>query len=283
MLKKIIFSLLCITTTSSYSFEVYQFLNWHYLKTPTGEMKYSKEMSGYDDMLASIGMKKMDVIYAERLLTNGKADPDKIKKIVENTKTDPNTPICFDIEIGVASKPETNLPVILDALNIYHKLGGQAPIGVYGVLPQRTPNRMISKAQKNAFSTLNIKYAEIAKNVDFLAPTLYFYSLQDMSVWENKAQFNIQEAKKYARQYNLKIYPFLSMSNWDIQNKKFLITPLKEQDMTTALNFLQSQGADGVIIWESTLSVNQSDKKPAVFDMNRDSFKSVVNIINENK
>lgn len=283
MLKKIIFTLLCVTTTPTYSFEVYQFLNWHYLKTPTGEMKYSKEVAGYDDILTSIGMKKMNVIYAVDILTNGQADPEKIKKIVKTTKINPNTPICFDIEIGTASKPQTNLPVILDSLNMYHQYGGKAPIGVYGVLPQRTPNKIMSDKQKNDFTSLNKKYEEIAKKVDFLAPTLYFYSLQDMKVWKDKALFNIQEAKKYARQYDLKIYPFISMTNWDIQNNKFYVTPISEKNMTESLSFLKSTGANGVIIWESGSSRNSHDKMPAVFDMNKGSFKSVVNFINQNK
>ncbi|MFW1858742.1 hypothetical protein [Acinetobacter defluvii] len=288
MLKKIIFTLLCVTTTSTYSFEVYQFLTWQYLKMPNGEMKYSKEISGYDDILASIGMKKMDVIYAKRLLTNGEADPNKIKKIVEATKINPNTPICFDIEMGIASRPETNLPVILDALNLYHKFGGKAPIGVYGVLPQATPNQIISESKRNYYVTLNKKYEEIATKVDFLAPTLYFYSLKDMDIWKDKAAFNMQEAKKYAKKYDLKIYPFVSLSTWDIQdqnskNQKFFITPISEKNMTTALSFLESQGANGVILWESTSSKHASDKMPAVFDMNRDSFKSVVKIMNNNK
>lgn len=283
MFKKIIFSLLCITTSSSYSFEVYQFLNWHYLKTPTGEMKYSREVAGYDDILTSIGLKKMNVIYATNLLTDNKADPEKIKKIAEATKKDPNTPICFDIEIGIASQPETNLPVIIDALNMYHKFGGKAPIGVYGVLPQRTPNKKMLENQKTNFTSLNKKYKTIAEKVDFLAPTLYFYSLKDMDIWKDKAQFNMQEAKKYADQYDLKIYPFISLSNWDIQNKKIFITPLTEENMTTALSFLKSQGANGVVLWESGSSRHASDKMPAVFDMNRDSFKSVVKIINDNK
>lgn len=283
MLKKIIFSLLCITTTSTYSFEVYQFLNWHYLKTPTGEMKYSKEVAGYDDILASIGMKKMNVIYPIYLLTDNKADPEKVKKIAEATKIDPDTPVCFDIEIGVANQPETNLPVILDALNMYHKFGGKAPIGVYGVLPQRTPNTKMSENQKADFVALNTQYKAIAEKVDFLAPTLYFYSLKDMDIWKNKAQFNMQEAKKYARQYDLKIYPFVSLSNWDIQNKRVFITPMTEQSMTTALSFLKSQDANGIVLWESGSSRHASDKMPAVFDMNRDSFKSVVKIMNDNK
>lgn len=246
-------------------------------------MKYSREVAGYDDILTSIGMKKMNVIYAVHLLTNNKADPEKIKKIAEATKINPNIPVCFDIEIGVANKPETNLPVILDALNMYHKFGGKAPIGVYGVLPQRTPNKKMTENQKTDFVALNKQYKAIAGKVDFLAPTLYFYSLKDMDIWKNKAQFNMQEAKKYARQYDLKIYPFVSLSNWDIQNQRFFITPMTEQSMTTALSFLKSQGANGVVLWESGSSRHASDKMPAVFDMNRDSFKSVVKIMNDNK
>ncbi|MDM1247377.1 hypothetical protein HX005_08240 [Acinetobacter sp. R933-2] len=283
MLKKIIFTLLCVTTTSTYSFDVYQFIHWHYLKTPDGEMKYSKEIDGYDNILASIGLKKMNVIYSLYLLTDGQADPEKIKKIADATKTDPTTPVCFDIEIGTASQPETNLPVILDALNMYHKFGGKAPIGVYGVLPQSTPNKLISEKQKADYVSLNKKYEEIAHKVDFLAPSIYFYSIKDMNIWNKKAQFSMQEAKKYADRYQLKIYPFVALSNWDMQNKKFFVTPVTEEKMNTVLYSLKSQGANGIVLWESGSSRNADDKMPAVFDTTKGSFKSVVNFINQHK
>ncbi|MDS7929218.1 hypothetical protein RMB13_06965 [Acinetobacter sp. V102_4] len=260
----------------AHAFDVYQFINWRYYKTDSGKVVYTKDNTEFQNYLKTYNIKKMDVKYGPELLTNGQADPRKIKLIAEKSKQNPSMPICFDIEIGNAHKPETNLPVILDALKLYKKYGGAAPVGVYGVLPQRTPNSMLSSNWKNKYSTLNDQYSEIAKNVDFLSPTLYFYNLKDMNVWKAKAQFNMIEAQRYAKRYNLKIIPFISLSTWNVSKGKYKIDPLSETNMNQTINYLKGLGADGVVVWESGTSIQDSDNKAAIFDVNKAAFRSVV-------
>ncbi|HEM6663629.1 TPA: hypothetical protein U2J16_002127 [Acinetobacter baumannii] len=262
------------------AFDVYQFINWRFYKNDKGEVIRTKDTEEFQQYLATLKIKKMNVIYPQKILTNNKADPKKIKIIAEASKKNPNIPICFDIEIGEASKPETNLPVILNALKLYKKYGGVAPIGVYGVLPQKSPNKILNKSGKIQISSLNNQYEEIAQNVDFLAPTLYFYDLKDINIWNDKAKFNMSEAKRYAKKYNIKIIPFISLSTWESVNGRFKITPLTEYDMSIVIQNLKLLGANGVVIWESGAAVQDDNRKSAIFDINHSSYKAIVNIAN---
>ncbi len=107
-------SIVFITLSSqAMAFDVYQFINWRFYKNDKGEVIRTKDTEEFQQYLATLKIKKMNVIYPQKILTNNKADPKKIKIIAEDSRKNPNIPICFDIEIGEASKPETNLPVIL--------------------------------------------------------------------------------------------------------------------------------------------------------------------------
>lgn len=279
MLKKsiCILALSSIFFSSANAFEIYQYLGWRDIKGVDGVAKTSKESIINIGFFETINIKKMDVIYATFLLTDNKADPQKIKKIAERSKLNPTTPICFDIEIG-NGKNADDLPVILDTIRLYREFGGKAPIGVYAVLPQRIVqnNKPLTGVQKKQYIQLNQQYEKLAQQVDFLAPTLYFYSKKNKDNWKSQVALNMAEARKYANKYDLKIYPFIALGVLDkVENNVSYFTPVSEQYMTDALLSLKKQGADGVILWESGATRTTSDNKPAVFDVTKDSFKAV--------
>ncbi|MEN3980579.1 hypothetical protein [Acinetobacter sp. CWB-B33] len=264
-------------TTHANAFEVYQFLRWGNYTTANQKLVQTKNTDEFNNYLKTKNIKPIKVVTMGFILSNNQADPKKIKRIADESKLNPQTPICFDIEPPFRHDPKRNLPVILDALKFYHQFGGAAPIGVYGVLPQLTPNAYLSADKKASFSKLNDQYAEIANHVNILYPTLYYYNLTDMNVWNDKAKFNIKEAQRFANQRNLKIIPFLSTSNWKISSPDTMhITPLSEQDMYHSLSYIKELGADGVVLWEKAKAKQASDNKPAVFDIQNNAYKAIV-------
>lgn len=271
----IIFSL---NISNANAFEIYQYLRWNYVKEKDGITKFSGSPLTETNILDSYGLKKMNVVYSVYILTDGRADPVKIKKIVEDSKRYPNMPICLDIEIGNGKNADDDLPILIDVLKMYRSLGGAAPIGVYAALPQRIVQnyRGLNEAQKVQYLELNKQYESLAKYVDFLSPTLYFYSKKNSQNWMSQVDLNMSEARKYANKYKLKIYPFISLSTWDVIDKKFYITPVSESYMKNVLLNLKNQGADGVVLWESGASKSSVDKQSAIFDTNKDSFKAVI-------
>ncbi len=275
----------CLTISSANAFEIYQYLRWHHIKEKNGVTQYSEQPITNIDFFESKGLKNMNVIYPVYILTDGKADRSKIKKIVEDAKLEPTKPICFDIEMGNGKNADDDLHVIIEALKIYRELGGKAPIGVYAVLPQRIVQTIkpLNEEQKEEYFQLNKQYESLAKYVDFLSPTLYFYSKRNKQNWATQAALSMEEARKYAHKYDLKIYPFISLSTWDAIDKKSYITPVSEEYMTNALLILKSQGADGVVVWESAAARTAKDKQFAIFETNKDSYKAVIDFAKKYK
>lgn len=279
MFKKYLCTLLLsgVAFSSANAFDIYQYIGWRDVKGMDGVARKSTESIINIGFFDVINIKKMDVIYATFLLTDGKADAEKIKKIVERSKKHPATPICFDIEIG-DGKTANDLPVILDAIKIYRDNGGVAPIGVYAVLPQRVTvnNRALTASEKKKYIELNKQYETLAQHVDFLAPTIYFYSERNKNNWESQAALNMKEAKKYSNKYNLKVYPFISIGTLDkVEKGVSYITPVSEKQMTKVLLSLKNKGADGVILWESGATKLTRNGQPAIFDITKDSYKAV--------
>lgn len=260
------------------AFEIYQYLRWNYIKGKDGVIKFSESPLTETNIFESYGLKKMNVIYPIYIITDGEVDPLKIKKIVVDSKINPNMPICFDIEMGNGKNADDDLLILIDALKMYRSLGGKAPIGIYASLPQRIIKnyRGLNEREKAEYLELNKQYEPLAKYVDFLSPTLYFYSKNNSLNWASQVNLNMSEARKYANKYKLKIYPFISLSTWDVIDKKFYITPVSEVYMTNVLLSLKRQGADGVVLWEGGASKSSTDKQPAIFDTNKDSFKAVI-------
>ncbi|WP_227548568.1 hypothetical protein [Acinetobacter sp. ANC 4173] len=69
--------------------------------------------------LYEVGTKQIKVLYENQFLTNKEPDLEKIKKIVEDTKKNPEVPISFNIEVGNDRKPETVLPIVLKTLSLF--------------------------------------------------------------------------------------------------------------------------------------------------------------------
>ncbi|SSO97897.1 Hyaluronidase [Acinetobacter baumannii] len=260
------------------AFEVYQFMRWSNYTTSDHKHVQTKNEDEFNKYLKSKNIKRIRVATMGMILSREKPDPKKIKLIAEQSKLNPDMPICFDIETSFQYEPEKNLPVILESLRLYKEFGGVAPVGVYAVLPQLTPNAYLSPEQKAKYSRINDQYAEIANHVDILFPTLYYYKLNDMTIWDSKAAFNMQEAKRFAKKRNLKIMPFLSTSNWRFSdNHTIFIKPLSEKDMAHSLNYLKELGADGVVFWEDAKAKQDGSNKPAIFDIHNGAFKAIVN------
>lgn len=263
----LILALVSIPVTT-HSTDIYQFIVWnqytdHQQQQHTGSKEFQK-------FLNDNGLKPIKVIYHHNFLTKGKPDPEKIKKIANFSKKNPNIPISFDIEVGNKFKPQTILPIVNQTLDLYHEFGGIAPVGIYGTLPQHVSNREpFNKTQKKKHSALNTQYESIATKVDFLSPVIYNFWLKDFSEWKKRTSYNLSEGRKYAQKYNLKLIPYFSSSylSRDFPANK-VITPLSEQEMKQRLEYIQSQNVDGIIIWDTSIGMLENGEKPT-FDINK--------------
>lgn len=255
-----------------HAFEVYGFIPWKTHVTKEGKtISDAEETKKY---IYQQGFKPVKVVYHKYFLTDDKPDAEKIKKIAEESQNAPNIPISFDIEIGDRYKPETVLPVVQETLRLYREYKGAAPVGVYALLPNDTYNHKLVGKNYQMYLDLNQKYASIAKQVDFLSPVFYNYQKKDIEAWKKTVDFNMVEAKKYAKKYNLKIIPYITSTYHD-RKDKFYVEQMTYEEMKQRLTYLKKVGADGVILWESSEGYEISSKGKPVIDFTKGWSKAV--------
>lgn len=248
-------SLLLITNFAN-AFDIYGFIPWRF-HTVEGKT-YNIDVNAN---LQHLGVKPVRVIYPRYFLTKDeRPDPEKIKRLAQSTVND-QTPISFDIEIGNRFRPETNLPIILETLTLYRKFGGQAPVGIYAVLPQNTyGGNRLNPLKAVLYQKLNQQYKAVADLVDFISPSLYNYDGQDLEAWKKSALFSMQESKKFAKGKPIIPYITATYSKTGKEINKFSLT---EEEMQSRLDYLKSLGAKGVIVWQSSGERDVNGKFPS--------------------
>lgn len=279
MKKFILATIATLFLTNTYSFDVYQFVIWKNYVDDNGQVKSDqKQLQNY---FAKNNLKPIKVIYHNRFLTNGQPDEAKIKIIANATKANPSIPVSFDIEVGDKFKPQTLLPIVNTTLDLYHKHGGAAPVGVYGVLPQIIfADEQFDSSTKKRYVQLNKAAEGIAKKVDFLSPVLYNTWITDFDQWKSRVDFQMTEAQSYAKKYDIEVIPYISGSYLDknfFKNK--IIHPLSESEMKQRLDYIKSKGADGVIVWEGSTAILKNGKNPT-FDKRSGAYKVITEYAN---
>lgn len=273
-LKKILLISISLTfTTLTYAFDIYGFIPWSY---SDGKNVISNQTL-VNKELEKNGIQRIDVVYHNRMLTNGLVDNEKIKKIAQDSQ--PNIPISFDLEIGNRNKPETILPTLLSIIDLYHSYGGKAPIGVYATLPQNTfGGSKLTATREVQLTNINKQFEVIAKKIDFLSPVFYFYDGENFEDWKKSVDFNMNQSQIYAKKYNLKIYPYITNSFKDGAKDQntggWKIKLLNQDQMSNTICYLKNSGADGVIIWTSSQVVDQNGIKP-IIEFSQPWFKGV--------
>lgn len=250
-------------------FTVYAFLPWKNQKSDIHE-QLSKYMENF-------GIMPIKVIYEKDFFTQGKPDLQKIKKVAETTKLEPNIPVSFDFEFGNRFKPETVIPDVEIILHNYHAYHSKAFVGIYGVIPQNT---YAWKTTISAYDRLNDSYKTLVKLVDFLSPVLYNYDGTNFTSWLKTAEYNMNAAKQYAS--NKPILPFLSPvvrigRTHKIKNGH-IVEELDERAMKKRLGAVFNLGASGCIIWASSQDRKKDGQFPT-FDPEQGWGKAVVEFI----
>lgn len=281
---KFLFLLVCsITSNFLYAFDVYGFIPWSLKSDNT----LISNQSDVKTILNQNGIKQIDVVYHNRMLTNGEVDSDKIQKIALESQKNPTVPISFDLEIGNKHKPETILPKLTEVIDLYHAYGGKAPIGVYATLPQNTfGGAKLTDKRKAELIELNKQYEIVAKKVNFLSPVLYFYDGDNFDAWKQSVNFSISESKKFASKYDLKIYPYITNSfrigSKDPITNGWTINLLESKQMYDALDYLKQQRVDGVILWASSQVVTIQGRQPTI-EFNQPWFMGLTKFMRANR
>lgn len=258
-------------------FVIYGFIPWKYYKENNKIIK----ARDINQQIYNNGMKPVKVLYHPQLLTSdNRVDTEKVKQVAFDSQKEPDIPVSFDIELGNRYKPDTKLPLLMEALSLYHKFNGKAAVGVYSVLPQNPVGgqRLLGekgKAYQHKLTDLNKQYKVLSTQVDILSPVLYNYEGHDFEQWKLAAKYLMEQAKLYAK--TQKIIPYIAPYITDSSNvppSKKIVQLLSYKEMKQRLDYLKQQGANGVIIWSGS-SRTDKDNQPLVFDASQGWAKAV--------
>lgn len=249
----------------AYAFTLYGFIPWKLEQ----DQQIISDPTVVKTILAEKGIKTIDVVYHNRMLSQGYVDHEKIKAIALNSQRHPEIPISFDYEIGTPSKPASVLPSLMAILDLYHAYGGQAPVGVYSLFPLNSyGGKNLSEQRQKQLIELNKQYEIIAKKIDFISPVFYFYDNQDLEAWKKSVDFNLTQSLAIAKKYHLKIYPYITnsfrISDIDPQTGTWVTQALSKKQMYSVLTYLKQKGADGVIIWTGSRVKDQQGQIPII-------------------
>lgn len=275
-MQKFIFILFFILLPSfTYAFDIYGRVPWS-IKQGDALITNQQEVK---EILSKRGIQQIDVVYHNRIFTNGQVDSEKIKKIAEESNKNAHIPVSFDIELSNRFKPDTVLPIINTVIDLYRAYGGKAKIGLYANLPQQTyGGGKLNNEMKQKYIELNKHYESLALKVDFLSPSFYFYDNEDIALWKKAVDFNMEQSKKIAKKYNLKIYPYVTnafiTSKVDPITKGWTVKLLTCKQMHETIRYVESRGADGVIIWNSSNVLDENGVKP-IIQLHQSWFKGI--------
>jgi hypothetical protein len=227
--------------------------------------------------LSSYGIEPIEVLYENRLRTDGRIDREKIQKLAEEAALTPVRPLSFDLEFGNRFEPETLMPQVQAILHTFRRFNRQNPIGLYALLPQNTYGK---QSQSFSYEHLNSTYSRLKDLVDFVSPSLYNYEGRDLEAWIKTARYSLGMAKKYAPSKPILPYisPVYRLGPAAGVKNGHVIVELGEEEMRQRITALYELGASGCIIWTSSQDRNEKGEKPR-FSPNRGWGKAVVQFI----
>jgi len=265
------------TAASSYNnhqFNVYGFIVYGgYVKNTTRVNASFGELQLY---LSHLGVKKYNLIYENKLLdypkgdkSNGEPDLQKIDSLADEAMQEPDVPVSLDLE-GWKRFDTVNTPKrMIAAIKAFKKTNKISKVGLYATVPQNTHAYADGI---NKYDKYNKAYAGVAAMVDYFSPSLYAYTSTD-SEWVKSAIYNIEACKKYGYP-DKKILPYIT----PVVIVNGVRVQISYDEMTLRLNTLYQLGADGCLIWTSSLQ-RDSDGNKIYIDENTGWLKAVKDFI----
>jgi hypothetical protein len=154
----------------------------------------------------------------------------------------------FDLEewtlYGSPADLDTRIQKHLQAISIARQTAPTLRFGFYGVVPTAPywPIVLNKADELTAWRDLNERSRVIARQVDFLFPSLYtFYD--DPRGWELSARAVLMEAKRYGKP----VYPFL-WPHFHNSNRALWGTMISREFWRRELEVCR-ECADGVVLW----------------------------------
>lgn len=184
----------------------------------------------------------------------------------KGTSAADDTPVVIDLEhwptSGSAADVNRSISRMQELVSRLRASGLRAPLGFYGLLPNRDYWRAIATPDSSRYQSWqqeNDMTAQIGNFVNIIFPSLYtFYD--DQAHWKVYASANLREARRLAggKPVYAFLWPQFHDSNKNLKNQ-FLSPDFWKLELETT-----AQYADGIIIWGGWNSrpMNWDDNAP---------------------
>lgn len=243
--------------TQAIAFDIYGFIPYQ------SRIEDGKVVRGRPsrEWFSGMGIKPIDVVYDNRLLdfpkgrdrTQATVNNEKIQQVANTNKENDSQLVSLDLESWDRADPKTPSRM-LQTIEMYRNAHPGAVVGLYATVPQNTYGW--KSERRGSYDSLNNKYADVAKAVDYFSPSLYNYSFDDFESWKEAARYNIKAARKYSS--SKKVLPYITPEVSERGSTRWL----SYDEMMQRLITLKTLGADGCIIWASSRARDSVGAQP---------------------
>jgi hypothetical protein len=278
----------------SHSFIVGEYLKFRSYKDSDGRVFSTKEYIE-NAWFEELGLQPINLVYASKYIDvkglDAEVNEDKLRSIARDAN--PALPVSLDAEEwdklrfnpdALAPNGKSILKNLIDVVRTFKQTNPATKVGLYGEVPQNTYG--FSDATTSIYDKLNLKYLNLAAEVDFYSPSLYNYEHYDGSEiadrrWSLAAEYAIHSCKLMdnINHTNKSILAYLS-PGWMSADKKQ--SYLNYEQMMFRLETLKRLGASGCILWLSSEAKESNSNENLVLDPNTGWLKAAVEFAHKN-
>jgi hypothetical protein len=283
-----------LSPKSDSPFQVCSFLKFRSYRDSAGTVHTSKDYLP-DDWFEALGMSPINVVYASRFLDGtGPAATLNAEKLQQIARAAPShSKVSLDAEEWDTARLHPQAPTangksivqnLTEVVQTFKAANSSVPVGLYSEVPQNTYG--FTKTTKDVHDRLNPQYVRVAAAVDYYSPSLYNYNFDGTSAgdrqWAQAAEYAI-EACRFLDKLNRTSKPILPyiMPVWTDSNKE--IQYLTDAQLTFRLETLKQLGADGCILWLSSMTKEPGGTEPLVLDPNEGWLRTAVAFAKRNR
>lgn len=276
------------------TFQVSSFLKFRSYRDSAGTVHTSKDYLP-DEWFEVLGLSPVNVVYASRFLEGtGSSATLNAEKLQQIARTAPSHSwVSLDAEEWDTARFHPQVPTangksivqnLIEVVQTFKAANSSVPVGLYSEVPQNTYG--FTKTTKDVHDRLNPQYVKVAAAVDYYSPSLYNYNFDGTSAgdrqWAQAAEYAI-EACRFLDKLNRTSKPILPyiMPVWTDSNKETRY--LTETQLIFRLEKLKQLGANGCILWLSSMTKEPDGTVPLVLDPNEGWLRTAVEFAKRNR
>ncbi|HEX8521015.1 MAG TPA: carbohydrate-binding protein [Tepidisphaeraceae bacterium] len=144
----------------------------------------------------------------------------------------------WDIRSTSTSTSDATIATFNQILKWVHQAEPELKVGIYGEVPVAAPAALQDPSALSAWRNANDYVLTRLKGLDYLMPSLYTMSYDNMKTWESRSEATLKEAERFG----LPVVPFIMMQYEN--TGQWMPNDIWQMELAVTRKF-----ADGAILW----------------------------------